>query len=345
MSKVCNWMLCSALSLALAACGSGPVMAPPPTGVAAVMVHAQPWRASLHTTATVMALQGAVLKSEVAGRVTQVGFQAGTNVAQGSVLFAINPAYVAAQLKVAQAQADLDLENYRRALKLYSEHVISKADYDRAKSAAKANQANVDAAQAALDQAVVRAPFSGQVGLNLVQLGDYVSVGQALVSLQQIDRLRIDFSVPEQYSDQLHLGDAVTVSARDGEHAAYAGSISAIDNSINQDTRLLAVRAELANPQKSLLPGAFVAVTAFYGPQASVITVPQDAVVSAGMGDSVYRIVADKAVMTKITLGPRFADQVIVLSGLKAGDRVITSGQLKLQDGATVAVNNEAPHG
>ncbi len=328
------------LIVLLTACGSKAEQGANLTAVDALTVQAQPWRASTQATATVMAESGAILKSEVMGRVTDVAFHPGASVSKDQLLFAINPAQLAAKLKMSQAMAELEQANYRRALTLYSQQVISKADFDRAKSSARNDAAAVEAAQAALDQALVHAPFAGVVGLNLVQQGDYVNVGQALVSLQQLDRLRLDFTVAEQYCDQIKMGDRVTISQRDLDHHQYQGTVSAIDNAIDVNTRLLALRATLTNIDQRLLPGAYVDVTVFYGPKQSVLAVPQIAVVSSADGDSVFKIIKGHAVLTPVVLGARFADQVIVVKGLKTGDQVVTAGQLKLYDGALVSVTH-----
>ena len=331
-------VLSASLLLGLTSCHSDAQPAPPATLVEAITLEAKAWHDNTETTATVLALQGALLKSEVSGRITQVAFKPGTHVEKGALLFEINPVELRAKLHMSQALADLESANYQRALQLYAKHVISRADYDRAKSSALNNKATVDAAQAALDQAVVHAPFAGTTGLDLVKEGDYVTIGQSLVSLQQLERLRVDFSVPEQFSNQLHVGDLVVVKPRDNSQHSYQGVVSAVDNAIDPSTRLLAVRATINNSTERLLPGAFVDVTIYYGPSSSIVSVPQVAVVSGGSGDKVYRIIKGKAVATNFTLGTRIDDQVIIKRGLNAGDVVITSGQLKLEDGALVAI-------
>ncbi len=335
-----NKFLVLSLLVFLTACGSNAKQGAYPVSVEAITVQTQPWHASVQTTATVMAESGTILKSEVIGRVTNVAFKPGSAVIKGQLLFAINPAQLAAKLKMAQAMAELEQANYRRAFSLYRQHVISKADFDRAKATAVNDSATVEAAQAALDDALVHAPFAGVVGLNLVQEGDYVTIGQALVSLQQLDRLRLDFTVAEQYSDQVKLGDQVLIRVRDLHHHQYLAVVSALDNAIDVNTRLMAVRATFVNPELNLLPGAYVDVTLSYGPEQHVLTTPQIAVVSSADGDSVFRIVKGKAVATSVTLGARFADQVIIVKGLMAGDQVITAGQLKLHDGALVRVTH-----
>lgn len=324
------------LSLGLSGCQPSKNPAPAPMLVEAQVVKTQAWHANTQATATVLANQGATLKSEISGRITRVDFTPGKTVTKGDLLFEINPAELIAKVKMSQALAELEKANYQRALRLYAAHVISRADFDKAKSSAANNQAAFEAAQAELDKAIVRAPFAGDTGLDLVKEGDYVTEGQALVSLQQLDHLRIDFSIPEQYSNQLTLGDAVSVQPRDHDKRVYQGVLSAMDNTIDVGTRMLPVRATIQNTERRLLPGAFVDVSVFYGPQQAVIAVPQVAVVSLAEGDTVYRIVNGKAVATRVKLGTRFGDSILIDSGIQVGDTIITAGQLKLFDGAPV---------
>lgn len=331
------------LSVLLSGCHSSDPPAMPPVVVETQLVSLQAWQSKVEATATVMALQGTLLKAESAGRITQVAFAPGAMVAKDALLFTINPRNAQAQLKVQQAEAELAVENYKRALALYSQHVVSKADLDRAKATAKSDLATVEMAQATLDQAIVHAPFAGRMGLNLVQEGDYVTVGQALANLQQLDRLRVDFTVPEQYAAPLRLGDQVHITT--GDALSYHGVISGLDSAIDRDTRLFAVRATIENPQQKLLPGAFVKVTVFYGPITPVVTVPQQAIVRASEGDKVYKVVAGKAVATPIVLGASINDRVIIRQGLHANDVVITAGQLKLHDGAPVQTQSGITHG
>lgn len=338
MLKKLSPILMMSVSLCLSACGSKSELAPPPMAVETVTVRLNHWQAHLQTTATVMALRGAVLKAEVPGRVTKVAFKPGDTVAVGALLYDINPLHLAAQLRMSQAEAELDAANYQRAMSLYAQHVIAKADFDQARSTAKTALAKVEAAQAELAQVSIHAPFTGKVGLDLVQEGDYVTAGQSLVSLQQLDRLRIDFSVPEQYSAWLQTSDPVLVKAGDSGTATYAGRVTAIDNAIDSQTRLLAVRATIDNPQHSLLPGTFVNATLYYGPLLNVIMIPQTAVLNSDQGTIVYRVVAGKALMTPVKQGVRLGDRVIIDQGLKVNDVVMTAGQMKAQPGMPVRV-------
>lgn len=326
------------LSSFLLACHSKHDATPPPMAVDTVTIQLKDWREQLQTTATVMALQGAVLKAEAPGRVTKVAFQPGDTVVAGALLYDINPLHLAAQLKMSQAEAELDAENYRRSLSLYAQHVISRADFDQARSSAKTALAKVEAAQAELAQVSIHAPFSGKVGLDMVQEGDYVSAGQALVSLQQLDRLRIDFSVPEQYSGLIQASDPVQVTAGDSGLVTYSGAVAAVDNVIDSHTRLLAVRATIDNPKQRLLPGTFVNATVAYGPALSVVMIPQTAVLNSDQGTMVYRVMAGKAVATPVKQGARLGEQVIIQQGLHVNDVVITDGLMKVQGGMPVRV-------
>lgn len=332
--------LCIA-SLLLTACRSQPP-GPPPTTVEIDTAKLQDWQASVKAVGTINTIQGAVLKSEVDGRVTKIAFTPGDNIAEGALLFEINPASLAAKYKSAQAASILAKANYLRAQQLYKQHFLAKADLDQAKANKDRGAADADAALADLRLAVIHAPFAGQVGLNQVNVGDYVKQGQNLVSLQQLDPLRIDFTVAEQYAGQIQAGDRVLLHVQNALFPSQIeGKVSAVDTMIDPDTRLLSVRANFANPKHVLLPGSFADVILFYGPHRQRLSVPQVAVISSADGDSIYRVEKQQAHKVKVTLGSRFDDQIMIDSGLKSGDEVVVAGQQKLQgDVAPIVIFN-----
>jgi membrane fusion protein (multidrug efflux system) len=309
----------------------------PPVFVTTAPVKTIAWQKSVQATGSLKAIQGAQLRSEVAGRITKIYFKAGQVVHAGDPLIDINPSILFAQYKAAQANAQLQSENFQRAKKLYQQKIISKADYDNAFANAANTKSLADAAAANLAQARVKAPFDGTAGINLVNEGDYVGLGIPLLNLQQLDKLRVDFSVPELYAGLIKVGDKVKLMLGDTGDTIIAGQVTGIDSAINQTTRMLALQGVMPNDaEHHLLPGGYAQVTLYYGPSTSYVEVPQTAVVNEDASHKVYITENQKAKEVPIEVGERVGDQVIVKSGLKPGQVIITSGLIKLHDGASV---------
>ncbi len=325
------------LSNLLVACSQSGDQSGPPVFVTMAPVKTQAWQSNVEATGSITAIQGSQLKSEVAGRITKIYFKPGQQVHLGDPLIDINPTVLAAQYKALQATAILQQANYARARKLYREKVISKADMDQALANKQTAEANASAAFASLAQAHLTAPFDGTVGVHLVNVGNYVSVGTPLVNLEELDHLRVDFSVPENYAGQVKMGDKVEVTLSDNNNQKVTGSVMGIDTAIDQNTRLLSLQALVPNTsEQSLLPGGFAQVKLFYGPVSQAVVVPQEAVVNDGAEHEIYKVVNQHAKAVPITVGERFDDSIIVKSGLKPGDIIVTAGMLKLHDGAMV---------
>ena len=294
-------------------------------------VTMQSWQDNLKTTGTLTALQGVQFKSEIAGRVTKIYFHPGDKVQSGQMLLEINPANAEAQYHAAQAAAVLQQSNYHRAQLLYRQKVISQADLDTALYNKNSALATEKAAQANLDLAQVKAPFSGTMGLALVNLGSYVAVGTPLFNLEKLDQLRIDFQIPERYANQVKVGDALTLSP------AIPGRVTGVDTAIDPATRMLGVQAVIENVGvNTLLPGGFAELQWFYGPVKQVLFVPQTAVLDEGVTHKVYKVIKGIVHAVPVSIGQRFNDQIIIQSGLKAGDQIVTNGLIKLHDGDAV---------
>lgn len=294
-------------------------------------VKMQSWQDNLKTTGTLSALQGVQFKSEMAGRVTKIYFHPGDKVQAGQMLLEINPANVEAQYHAAQAAAVLQQSNYHRAQLLYRQKVISQADLDTALYNKNSALAEEKSAQASLDLAEVKAPFSGTMGLALVNVGSYVAVGTPLFNLEQLDRLRVDFQIPERYANQAKVGDALTVAP------SISGRVTGVDTAIDPATRMLGVQAVIENTSaNTLLPGSFAEVQWFYGPVRQVLFVPQTAVLDEGVAHKVYKVTKGIAHAVPVSIGQRFNDQIIIQSGLKAGDQIVANGLIKLHDGDAV---------
>jgi membrane fusion protein (multidrug efflux system) len=310
----------------------------PPTPVEVATVQKQAWQPELHATGTLVANRGVMLRTEITGRITKVLFTPGQLVKPDAPLIQLNPDILQAQFDSAKAQQTLSQAHNDRMLALYKRNTISKADLDKSQATLKSDTANVAHMQARLDQALIKAPFEGRVGLNLVHPGDYVASGQELVSIQAIDPIRADFSVPETYAGKVVVGQMVQVTTALYSGKFFTGKLAEIDSLLSSKTRTLAVRAHIPNADHKLLPGAFVDVKLFLGEKQDVLTVPQTAVVFDASGNYVYKLLDKKAIKTPVKLDTRLGERVIIKEGLKVGDIVIIAGQVKLHDGSSVDV-------
>lgn len=310
----------------------------PPSAVSVAKAMNKPWQQQIPATGTLTAVQGVLLKSEVAGRVTKIYADSGAQVKAGDPLVDIDPGMVQAQLASAIAKANLSSNYYNRALDLFQKGALSKQDLDTALSNKNSDAAVVNQAQAQLAQYEIHAPFAGRLGLRQFNLGDYITAGQALFNLQQLDPLRVDFTVPENYLALISVGDSIQIQSDTIANQSMKGNISAIDTAIDPTTRSIALRAIIPNPQQKLLPGGFVQVTLFAGKPQNLITIPATAVVFDPTGNYVYTVVNQHAVKVAINIAQQNSSEVGISSGLKLGDQVVTAGQLKIGDGSPVMI-------
>jgi membrane fusion protein (multidrug efflux system) len=232
--------------------------------------------------------------------------------------------------------------------------VISRMDYDQATSQQKATAANVAEIKATIDRKTIRAPFSGILGIRKVNLGQYLSSGGAIVPLQSLNPIYVNFGVPQQTASQIRVGRTLHVTTEDIAGQAFAGRVTAIDSVVDETTRNIQVQATLSNPSGKLRPGMFVQVEAVLGAPQPVFTLPTSAINYAPYGDSVYVITDLKDPKGRtyrgvrqqfVKVGGSRGDQVAVISGVKPGDEVVTSGVFKLRNGAAVQVNNKVQPG
>jgi len=305
------------------------------TDVVTAVAKKEDWQVKIQASGTLSATQGIMLKSEVAGNVTKIYFQSGQEVKAGDAILEINPGILKANLASAQAKADLNSGDYDRAIELFKRGALSKQDLDTALANKTSAEADLQAAKAQLSQNVITAPITGKLGLNQFNLGDYITVGQPLVNLQDISTLRVDFSIPQNDSANVHAGDAVTIHSDMFPTENFTGQVSAVDTAIDINTRTIAVRAKIPNPTQKLLPGSFVQVILDAGLPQMVVTIPQLALVYDSSGNYVYKVIKDKAVKTSVTILHQ-TSQTVAVTGLNEGDVVVTQGQLKIFDGANV---------
>ena len=314
-----------------------------PTFVETTKVQLVAIRDQVQATGSLTAIPGVTIRTEIAGRITNIYFTSGADVIAGAPLIEIYPDVYRAAVVQDKANVVLTQLNLERAKKLYQGKAIAKADLDQA-------QANFDMARGKLEEAIaeltkttIHAPFSGRLGLNLVNLGDYAKAGQDVVNLQSLDPIYVEFSIPEIYLPKLILGQTVKLKSAAYPQEEFTGKVCALESLVDANARSLKMRAEIINQEKKLLPGTYVQVYLLIGEMRKVIKVPQIAIVYDTTGDYVYRVIDGKAVKTMVVLGAKDKEDVIINSGLAVGDTIVTSGLQKVEDGAAVLDKKNMP--
>ena len=331
------------------AIGQAAAFQPPPEAVTTMVARQDPWPATLSAIGTMAAVQGVTVSADLPGTVDRIGFDSGKPVREGEVLALLDTRQEQAQLEAAESQRDLARLNFDRMEGLLKERVVSRAEFDRATAEHRQADARVAEIRAAIERKTIRAPFSGVLGIRHVNLGQYLSGGDALVTLQSLDPIYVNFGVPQQSAGQIRVGRGVRITADDLAGIELAGRITAIDPNVDEATRNVQVQATLANPARRLRPGMFVRTEVTMAATSAVVSVPASAISYAPYGDSVF-VVADlknqsgqtyRGVRQQfVKLGSARGDQIAVVSGVNAGDEVVTSGVFKLRNGAAVVVNN-----
>jgi membrane fusion protein, multidrug efflux system len=323
---------------------------PPPEAVTTILAQTETWPSTLDAIGSVAAVRGVTVSADLPGVVEAILFDSGRAVRAGDVLVRLDARQEQAQLVAAEAQRDLTRLNLERARGLLAEGVVAVSDFDRLNAEHKQAEAKVGEIRATIDRKQVRAPFAGVLGIRQVNLGQYLSGGEAMVSLQAVDPVYVDFSVPSQDLARLPVGAEVRVSSEGLAGPEPRGRITAVDSVVNEGTRNIHVQATLANAGGRLRPGTFVKARVVLGTAQNVVALPGSAISYAPYGDSVF-VVGDldgpggknyRGVRQQfVKLGGARGDQVAVVSGLTAGQEVVTSGAFKLRTGAAVRVHNE----
>ncbi len=327
---------------------------PPPEAVTTIVAKREKWPATLNVIGTAAAVQGVTVSADLPGSVARIAFDSGRSVDAGDVLVELDTRQERAQLAAMEAQRDLARINFDRMQQLVKEGVIAQTEYDNATAQQKATEAQVGEIRATIARKTIRAPFSGILGIRQVNLGQYLSAGEAIVPLQSLNPIYVNFGVPQQTAAQVRVGGTLRVSSNDVGGIKFAGRITALDSIVNEATRNFQVQATLANPGGKLRPGMFVQVEIATGVARPVIALPATAINYAPYGDSVYVVSELKDPSGKSYRGVRqqlvkiegsLGDQVAVVSGVNPGDEVVSSGVFKLRNGAAVQVNNKVQPG
>ncbi|MGB3808833.1 MAG: efflux RND transporter periplasmic adaptor subunit [Parvibaculum sp.] len=326
-------------------------MGQPPQTVSTTVVGMEEWDPTLKAVGTLKAEKGTDIAPQLAGIVAEIPFQSDSDVKAGDLLLRLADADDVANLNALKASAELSRLTYERNKELVRTRAVSQAALDTATANLKSAQAQVAAQQALVNKKQIRAPFDGHVGIRLVDLGQYLTPGQKVTTLQALDPIYVDFSLAQQNVRLAAVGQAVTITTDAYPGMTFAGKVVALDPKLDPQTRNVAVRAELSNPERKLLPGMFASVAIAVGDTEKRLTLPQTAITYNPYGETIFLIVKgqpDAEGKTPLTAQQKFVktgetrgDQVAIVEGLKEGDTVVTSGQLKLKNGTPVLINNE----
>jgi membrane fusion protein (multidrug efflux system) len=332
-----------------AAIAQGSSFQPPPEAVTTIVARQDHWPAVLSAIGTVEAVHGVIVSADLPGVVAGIEFDSGRRVAAGDVLVRLDTSQERAQLAAAEAQRDLTQLNLERSQMLLEKQVVAQAEHDRFAAEAKQADARLREIRATIERKTIRAPFAGVLGIRQVNLGQYLNGGDLIVPLQSMDPVYVSFSLPQQDVGALRVGAEVRVSAEAIAGANLVGQITAINSVVDEATRNVQVQATLRNAEGRLRPGMFVEVQASHGTGTSVVALPASAIGYAPYGNSVFVVRDLKGPHGKtyrgveqrfVKLGDARGDQVAVVSGLKPGEEVVTSGVFKLRSGAAIVVNN-----
>jgi multidrug efflux system membrane fusion protein len=326
---------------------------PPAAQISAVSAEAATVPRSAAGIGSLAAVHQVTISPEVGGRVTKIFFTAGGSVKAGDPLLQLNDEPERGDLANYQAQARMTEITLARNTQLARRQFSPQETVDQNQTQADQMKAQIAKTEAIIAQKLVRAPFAGRLGVRQVELGQYLNSGAAIVTLTDLSRLYINFTLPSQQLSQIKLGQKVNVTADAFPARVFTAEITTIEPQIRADTRTITVQATMANPDEALLPGMFVNAAVVLPPQPDQVVVPETAVDYTLYGDSVYVIKDEgqdgsgkpilKAHRTPVTTGARWDGKVAILSGLKSGDQIVAAGQVKLQDGSPVIVTGNPP--
>lgn len=330
---------------------AGAAYVPPPESVASATVRADQWQQSLTAIGSVVAVQGVTISPELAGTVREIAFESGATVAKGDLLVKLDTSIEEAQLKAIEAQLELARINLGREQKLREQNMVSQSELDAAEATMKQNKADADAIRATIEKKTIRAPFPGQLGIRQANLGQYLDAGKPIVWLQTVTPVYADFSLPQQELSELTNGMAVRLQIDAYPGRSFQGTLTALNPGLDQTTRSISLRATFDNPNQLLHPGMFARVEVLLPEHKDVLVIPATSVLRAPSGDSVYVIEeqtdkatgksSEKVRQQLVRLGIERGDYVSVESGLKSGDRIVSSGQFKLRTGMSVVEKND----
>ena len=328
----------------------------PPAAVTSTVAKAQKWQPVLSVVGSMRAVNGVLVSTDLAGIVSRIAFESGRELKKGDLIVKLDTQQEEAQLHSAQARLGLARISLQRQTDLIAKKVASQSDYDTAQSEFQQADAAVQEAQAMIARKTIVAPFDGLAGIRQVDIGQYLNVGAPIAPLQSLDPIYVEFSIPQQNFSQIVRGKKVRLRADGIEGREFEGEVTAIDSKVEEATRNVTIQATVRNPDRLLRPGMYVNVDVLLPEQSGVVALPATAINYAPYGDSVF-IIKDAApagpdgthgkevVQQFVKLGASRGDQVAVLTGVKPGDEVVTSGVFKLRSHSPVLINNSVKPG
>ncbi len=323
----------------------------PPAAVTTTKAEIQAWQGVISSIGSLRAVRGVDLATEVSGLVRSVEFRSGEDVAAGKLLVQLSADAERASLRALEVAAELAQTVLERDRQQFAIGAISRAVLDADEHDLRLKRRQAEQQAAILDRKTVQAPFAGRLGITTVQPGQYLNPGDRIVSLQQIDRLYVDFSLPQQDLARIHLGQSVKLSVDAWPGKTFTAQVSTIDPRVDAGTRTLQLQAVVPNPKRELLPGMYVTVEVAEGKAKPLLTVPTTAVAFNPYGSTVFVVkpgpVGDDGKAAQSTVEQRFVktgsrrgDQISIIEGVSDGEEVVTSGQLKLRNGDAVQIDN-----
>jgi membrane fusion protein, multidrug efflux system len=321
-----------------------------PITVSAMKVTALPWESKLSATASLRAINGVDVTTEIVGLIKKIHFKPGQDIQEGAVILELNADPEIAQLQSLEAQAELAQINYERDKKQFKAQSVSQATLDADAADLKSKKALVAEQAATLAKKTIHAPFKGRLGISAVNLGQYLNPGDKIVTLQSLDPLYVDFYLPQQNLPQIAINQPIVLTTDTYPQVSFQGKITTINPKVDLSTRNVEVEATLSNPDYKLFPGMYGVVEITTGAPKDYLTLPQTALSYNPYGDLVY-ILKEKgknkegktifiATQKFVIVGETRGDQIQILKGLEKGDLVVTAGQLKLKNGSLVTINN-----
>jgi membrane fusion protein (multidrug efflux system) len=331
---------------------------PPPEVVATAVSKEDAWESTLSAVGTIAPVKGVSLSNDAPGVVSAIHFDSGATVKQGDVLVELDSNVERAQLASVEARRELARLNVGRSRALVASDSIPKAQLDTDESLVKSSQSDLVALQAQIARKIVRAPFSGKLGIRAINIGQYLAPGTTITSLEALESVFVDFTLPQQNLADVAVGTKVRVTLEGDAGAGYDGVVSAVDPAVDSSTRAIRVRASVPNAMDKLRPGMFANVSVVLPEQKRFVSVPAPSVVHASYGDSIFIVEEKKdpsgAIMKGadgkparvarqqfVRTGAHRGDFVAIADGLKPGQEVVVGGAFKLRNGAGVVVNND----
>ncbi|MBW2054865.1 MAG: efflux RND transporter periplasmic adaptor subunit [Deltaproteobacteria bacterium] len=328
----------------------GDSFVPPPEVVTTAMAKNDSWESFLTAVGSLEAVQGVVVTAELTGKVVHIAFVPGTMVKAGDLLVQQDTSVESAQLRAAEAQVALAKTNFGRTKKLVANKTVSQSDFDNADAQYKQAVAQADNIRAVIGKKTIRAPFSGRLGIRQVNLGQTLNEGDEIVSLQSLDLIYVNFLLPQQRLAQVHPGLAIRLTIDAFPAQVISGKITAINPQVDAATRNIRIQATVENPAELLRPGMYVNISVVFQDRIEVLAIPATSVLYAPYGDSVFVVEEKKndanessgLVLNQkfVRLGEKRGDYVSIISGLKQGETVVSTGVFKLRNGQAVVIDN-----